>query len=260
MNKKYYSKLDQPTVLRHLFHPRTEDSFRQVSNTRDDIMIPLEKGVHVGASFHFISNNAPVMLFFHGNGEIVSDYDDFGILYNEIGINLFVVDYRGYGRSTGNPSVTSMMNDCLKIFDFVLGYMLDMKLTGTLSVMGRSLGSASAIELCATRASDFKCLIIESGFARISPLLQKLGINPQAIGFKEQQEFENIDKIKPFSKPCLVIHAEFDHIIPFSDGQALFDACGSKDKILLEIKGANHNDIFFKGMDQYMEHIKKICL
>ncbi|MCK4768028.1 MAG: alpha/beta hydrolase, partial [Desulfobacula sp.] len=148
----------------------------------------------------------------------------------------------------------------LRVFDFVLAYMSNMKLTGSLCVMGRSLGSASAIELCATRANDFKCLIIESGFAWAAPLLQKLGINPQIIGFKEEQGFENIDKIKTFSKPCLVIHAQFDHIIPFSDGQALFDACASSDKTLLEIKGANHNDIFMRGMGQYLEHIKKICL
>ncbi len=260
LNTKNFSVLDQPQVLRHLFHPRFEDSLRQTGNNRDDIMIQVDEGVQVGASFHFVKNDAPLILFFHGNGEIVSDYDDFGCLYNDMGINFFVVDYRGYGRSTGTASVTSMMTDCLRVFDFVLAYMSNMKLTGPLCVMGRSLGSASAIELCATRANDFKCLIIESGFAWAAPLLQKLGINPQIIGFKEEQGFENIDKIKTFSKPCLVIHAQFDHIIPFSDGQALFDACASSDKTLLEIKGANHNDIFMRGMGQYLEHIKKICL
>ena len=145
------------------------------------------------------------------------------------------------------------------IFDFVLAYMSDRELTGSLSVMGRSLGSASAIELCSTRADDFKCLIIESGFAWAAPLLGKLGIDPESIGFKEEQGFENIDKIKTFLKPCLVIHAQYDHIIPFSEGQALFEACSSNDKTLLEIKGANHNDIFLRGMTQYLEHIKKIC-
>ncbi|MCD4720169.1 MAG: lysophospholipase [Desulfobacula sp.] len=260
LNTKNFSVLDQPQVIRHLFHPRLEDGLRQAKNNRDDIMIPVDKGIQVGASFHFAKNDAPVILFFHGNGEIVSDYDDFGCLYNDIGINLFVVDYRGYGRSTGSPSVTSMMKDCLMVFDFVLDYMSKMKLTGPLCVMGRSLGSASAIELCNTRANDFKCLMIESGFAWAAPLLLKLGINPQTIGFKEEQGFENIDKIKTFSKPCLVIHAQFDHIIPFSDGQALFDACASNDKTLLEIKGANHNDIFMRGMGPYLEHIKRICL
>jgi len=122
------------------------------------------------------------------------------------------------------------------------------------------LGCASAIELCNTRADEFKCLIVESGFALAAPLLKKLGIDPGAIGFIEEQGFENIEKIKRFSNSLLVIHAQFDHIIPFSDGQALFDACASEDKTLLQIKGANHNDIFLKGMDQYLKYIKKICL
>jgi len=260
LSTKNFSVLDQPQVVRYLFHPRLEDGMRQIKNNRDDMMIPVDDGIQVGASFHLAKKDAPVILFFHGNGEIVSDYDDFGCLYNDIGINLFAVDYRGYGRSTGSPSVSSMMKDCVMIFDFVLAYMSNMKLTGPLCVMGRSLGSASAIELCAARADDFKCLMIESGFAWAAPLLLKLGINPQAIGFKEEQGFENVDKIRTFLKPCLVIHAQFDHIIPFSEGQALFDACGSKDKTLLEIKGANHNDIFLRGMGPYLEHIKKICL
>lgn len=258
MTSKNYSVLDQPAVTGYLFHPRVEPGYRPVSKNRDDIMIPVAEGVQVAASFHFADEGAPVILFFHGNGEIVSDYDDLGGLFNAKGLNFFVADYRGYGRSTGTPSVTSMMEDCHKIFDFIRTYMADKTLTGPLTVMGRSLGSASAIELCSTRAIDFHSLIIESGFAWAEPLLEKLGIDPQQIGFKEQQGFENIDKIKTFSNPCLIIHAQYDHIIPFSDGQALFDACASIDKTLLEVKGANHNDIFLKGMDPYLDHIKQI--
>lgn len=257
-HKDDYSFLDQPHVLKYLFHPRLEDSHREMKKTRDDVVIPVGGGVKLGASFHFIKNDAPVILFFHGNGEIVSDYDDFGFLFNEKDINFFVVDYRGYGRSGGRPSVSSMMQDCQKIFDFVLAYMSDKNLIGSLNVMGRSLGSAPAIELC-TRADEFDSLIIESGFAWISPLLQRLGVNPEILDFNGQKGFENIDKIKVFSKPCLVIHAQLDSVIPFSDGRALFDACPSTNKMLLEVKGASHNDIFLRGMGPYLEHVKKIC-
>jgi len=258
--QKNLSVLDQPLVSGHLFHPRREDGFRPIRNNRDDVVIPVDEGVHLGASFHFVNKDAPVILFFHGNGEIVPDYDDIGCLFNDRGLNFFIVDYRGYGRSTGTASVTSMIKDCHSVFDFVRTYMTHMGLTGSVCVMGRSLGSASAIELCSTRPDEFKCLIIESGFALVAPLLRKLGINPESIGFMEEQGFENIEKIKTFSKPLLLIHAQFDHIIPFSDGQALFDACVSEDKTLVQIKGANHNDIFLKGMDRYLEHITKICV
>ncbi len=258
-NSDDYSVLDQPRVLRYLFHPRFENSYRPAQANREDVMIRVDEGVEVSASFHFAHPGAPVLLFFHGNGEIVSDYDDLARFYNDIGINFFVVDYRGYGRSTGTPAVTSLLKDCHRVFDFVMDYMKKNSLTGPLCVMGRSLGSASAIELGTARSNEFHCLIIESGFARISPLLKNLGIDPDLIGFKQGQLIENVDKIKTFSNPCLVIHAEFDHIIPFSEGKALFDACGSSNKKILEIKDANHNDIFFQGMTSYLMHIKTIC-
>ena len=56
----------------------------------------------------------------------------------------------------------------------------------------------------------------------------------------------------------MIIHAEHDHIIPFSDGQALYDACPSADKTFLKIPGANHNDIFMRGLSEYMAAIEKL--
>ncbi len=258
-SEKKYLTLDQPVVLKHLFHPRFEDRYRPSKENRDDLMIPVEGDVNIGASFHFVDEGAPNLLFFHGNGEIVSDYDDLAGLFNDIGINFVVVDYRGYGKSTGAPTVTTMMKDCHIIFDFILDYIDKRSLRGRLSVMGRSLGSASALELASVRNDEFSTLIIESGFASAAALLRKLGLDPDSIGFNEEQGFENIDKIKSYSNPCLIIHAEYDHIIPFSDGQSLYDSCTSKDKTLLEIKGANHNDIFIRGMDTYLSHLKNIC-
>ena len=101
-------------------------------------------------------------------------------------------------------------------------------------------------------------LVIESGFAWAGPLLQLLGVNLAAVGFEETGGFGHTDKIKAFEKPTLIIHAEYDHIIPFSDGQALFDACPSPDKRFLKISGANHNDIFMRGVKNYLAAIKSL--
>ena len=118
--------------------------------------------------------------------------------------------------------------------------------------MGRSLGSASVLELAAAHGPKIDGLIIESGFAYAGPLLQLLGIDLKAIGFNEEKGFGNIDKIRKFTNPSLIIHAEYDHIIPFSDGQALYEACPSGDKIFLPIPDANHNDIFMHGAQEYL--------
>lgn len=256
--KQDYSILDHPRVLQYLFHPRSDFGGRAAEQTREDFMIPVDENIQVGASFHFVSKEAPVILFFHGNGEIVSDYDDLGMVFNQVGLNFLVVDYRGYGSSGGSPTVTSMIQDSHAIFDFVKAFISRKNLTGRLCVMGRSLGSASALELAEKREKGFDCLVVESGFALIKPLLETLGVFLEDI-MTLPQGLENVDKIKKFSKPCLVIHAQYDHIIPFADGQALYDACSSENKQLLQIKGANHNDIFLRGMDLYLENLKNIC-
>ena len=261
-----YSILDRPEVLQFLFHPRPELSpyaFQATDSAslnpdEKDILIPVEEEVVIGARFHMAEKSDANILFFHGNGEIVADYDELGPIFNQMGANFLAVDYRGYGRSTGIPTVTAMMGDCHLIFDFVQNWLRQNNFTGPIILMGRSLGSASVLELAAACADSTGGLIVESGFAYAAPLLRLLGIDLEALGFKEENGFGNIDKIKIFNKPTLIIHAEFDHIIPFSDGQALYDASPSTDKAFLKIPGANHNDIFMRGPQEYLAAVKNI--
>ena len=152
-----------------------------------------------------------------------------------------------------------MMQDCHIIFDFVQTWLEQKRFTGPLILMGRSLGSASVLELAAARKDLTDGLVVESGFAFAAPLLQLLGIDPAALGFKEEEGFRNIDKIQKFTKPTLIIHAEYDHIIPFSDGEALYHACASPDKVFLKIPGANHNDIFMRGLQEYLAAVKQLA-
>lgn len=252
-SKTDYTKLDRPEILMYLFHPRP-DWGPQRDN---DIVIPIESKVDIGARFHLTGHTAPAILFFHGNGEIASDYDELGPVYNRLGIHFLAVDYRGYGRSTGSPSVTSMMRDCHQIFHFSRNWLKENGYQGRFFLMGRSLGSASVIELASSYPEMVDGLIVESGFAYTVPLLNLLGIDTRSIGFTESDGLDNLAKIRKFSKPLLIIHAEKDHIIPFSDGQALYDACRSSRKTILKIPQANHNDIFAHGFEQYMQAVEQ---
>jgi alpha-beta hydrolase superfamily lysophospholipase len=254
-----YSTLDCPQVLTRLFHPRPEWATVESATLAPELLIPVAKDVALGARVHATGKAAPTILFFHGNGEIVADYDDLGPVYNRMGINFLPVDYRGYGRSSGQPSVTAMMQDCHVIFSFVKQWLEENGYSGPLIVMGRSLGSASALELAATYPNQIGGLIVESGFAYAGPLLQLLGIDVVALGFKEETGFRNVDKIRIFDRPVLIIHAEHDHIIPFTDGQALYDACRSSDKTLVKIPEANHNNILARGLTPYMAAVKALA-
>jgi pimeloyl-ACP methyl ester carboxylesterase len=254
-----YSILDVPEVLAPLFHPRPEFRLSGKPAAGQDILIPVAPDAAVGARWHAADPAAPALLFFHGNGEIVADYDELAPFYLSQGVNFLPVDYRGYGRSTGSPTVSAMMADCHEIFAFVRKWLPEQGYTGPLLLMGRSLGSASVLELAASYPEAVAGLIVESGFALAGPLLELLGVDLNAIGFQETAGFRNVDKIASYPGPTLIIHAEYDHIIPFSDGQALYDASPARDKTLLRIPNANHNDILLQGFAEYMAAIKALA-
>ena len=253
------SLLDRPEVLACLFYPRSGFPQDSPANTRD-LAIPVAKGVVVGARCHLADPEAANILFFHGNGEIVQDYDDIGALYVERGINFLAVDYRGYGRSTGQPTASTMLADSHVILGFVTDWLNQQGHTGSLIVMGRSLGSAPALELACRHSDRIAGLILESAFAHTGPLLRRVGVDLAALpGFDENRGFRQLDKIRAFGKPTLVIHAERDHLIPFADGQALYDASPAPDKHLLKIPRADHNTLFAVGLRSYLDSVESFA-
>ncbi len=252
-----YSILDKPEILPFLFHPRPELGFS--SSGVEELTIPAGEGSSIGGRYHHADTKAPTILFFHGNGEIAADYDDLAPFFTNAGINFLPVDYRGYGRSTGEPSVTAMMTDCYNIYRFVRDFMAKKNNPAPLILMGRSLGSAPALELASRYPDDIAALIIESGFAHLLPLIQLLGINPAVHGITTDP-VANLEKIKFYHGPTLIIHAEFDHIIPFSDGEALFHASPDSNKKMLKIPEANHNTIFAFGLDAYIKSVKSLII
>jgi pimeloyl-ACP methyl ester carboxylesterase len=254
-----YAALDVPEVLSVLFHPRPELRLGNEAAVGRDLMIPVADDAALGARFHPEKPDSPTLLFFHGNGEIVADYDELAHLYLNQGVNFLPVDYRGYGRSTGSPTVRALLTDSHKIFAFARQWLEEQGYTGPLLVMGRSLGSAPALELAANYPEAVAGLIVESGYALAGPLLQLLGVDLHAIGFEEKSCFRKVEKIKAYPGPTLIIHAEYDQVVPFTDGAALFEASGSGDKKLLKIPNANHNDILMQGLTAYMAAIKAMA-
>lgn len=253
-----YSKFDRPEILQFLFHPRSELGTLSAKKGFREVLIPVENDVTIGARLYLVDNNSPTILFFHGNGEIVEDYDEIGLLFNRLSINFFAVDYRGYGISNGMPTVTGMMKDCRIIFRRVKEILAEINHSGYLVVMGRSLGSASALEIAVNYKDEMDGLIIESGFAYTIPLLKLLGVDTDTLGISEKDGLKNYDKIRDFDKSTLIIHAQFDQIIPLAEGQVLFENCPAEDKEMLMIPEANHNNIFAVGMQEYLKSIQQL--
>jgi fermentation-respiration switch protein FrsA (DUF1100 family) len=128
-------------------------------------------------------------------------------------------------------------------------------------IMGRSLGSAAALEVvdAAGPENPPAGLIIESGFAYTFALIERIGFVQLADAFESRDGFGNLEKIARCRLPTLIIHGERDWIIPFSDGEALFEASAAAKKTLLPIPGAGHNDLMMVGQKAYFEAIAQHC-
>ena len=245
-----FSLLDRPDILGMMFYPRPDRS--PAPPGTDELMIDVAPGVQVHARCYPASVDLPVVLFFHGNGEVVGDYDGIAPLYHQFGLNLCVADYRGYGHSSGRPSFSSMMADAHRVkaacFD-----MLDRAGYGRgRYLMGRSLGALSAVELAATDAEGFRGLILESGAAGVSGWgrFMRPGDDPAAWqGLHDAQ----IARMAAVTLPLLTIHGAEDELIPAQRAIDVQAAVGSTDKQLLIVPHAGHNDLLYVGLGAYFE-------
>lgn len=248
-----YSKIDLPEINNVIFYPRRDLVCTLANQFVKSIMIPVGDGEVISTVWSEKENMQGSILFFHGNGEIASDYLDIAHIFLQMGIRFICADYRGYGHSSGIPTITSMIEDAHDIFKYVHNRLLDNN--EPLIVMGRSLGSAPALELAATYSDKIDGLIIESGFAETLPLLRTLGVDPTYLQINERDGFANSDKISNIFQPLLIIHAEADFLIPIEQAEKLFATAGSLHKKILRIPAAGHNDIFFMGMEDYLKSV-----
>lgn len=260
MTERVYEVLDRPEVLSVLFYPRRDVGVPRLAAGMHAVRLPVATNLFVGGKIYVAKETSPVVLYFHGNGEIASDYDTIAPFYTRLGITLFVLDYRGYGASDGTPTATALIEDAWTSYQGARAVLADKGITPQrIFVMGRSLGSAAALEIVDRAKDGIAGLIIESGFAYTFPLIERIGFLQIADAYEQKDGFGNIDKIARISLPTLIIHGERDWIIPVSDGEALFETSPAKTKTLLRIPGAGHNDLMMVGRKAYFDAIAAFC-
>ncbi|MBF0436861.1 MAG: alpha/beta hydrolase [Magnetococcales bacterium] len=249
------SLIDHPQVCHILFHPRGEEGYAPSSDAIE-LRFTVERNVSLGGRLYPASAApGPLLLYWHGNGEIAADYDDISQLYTRMGIHFLVVDFRGYGISNGEPSGTALLHDAVAVVE-QLPAAVTPHLPGVtnLFVMGRSMGSAAAIEIAYRRPEKIQGFILESAFAHTIALIERLsGLSLQ--GTSESMGFKSLEKMRSIQTPVLLIHGQSDDLIPVSDSQDLFDTSPSSTKRLVKIPHAGHNDLMLQGMDVYFRAI-----
>lgn len=254
--EKNVELMDRPEVLDRLFFPRRESDLTSLPDAVT-VRIEVDEDIAIGCRLYPAGPDCPNILYFHGNGETVPDYDYEAHLYRKRGLNLFVADYRGYGFSDGEPTCSSMVKDAHPIFRGFKDLLAEQAFTGPLFIMGRSLGSAPAIEVAYHYQAELRGLIVESGFASGRNQFRRLGVSDlfadDAVGFG------NDLKIQEVKIPTLIIHGEYDMIIPASEGHALLKLSSASKKSSLFVADAGHNDLMVEALDDYMSAVQQFC-
>ncbi len=249
-----FSLLDSPEVLSFVFYPRKDPSYSRAGTIH---FIEVVEGVGIGCRFYRAGRDCPSMLYFHGNGETAGDYDDVAPLFNRMGINFFVADYRGYGLSGGRPTVTNLLSDAHPVFR---GFQEVIRREGFREdyfLMGRSLGSVPAVELAFHYQDEIKGLIVESGGADLfARLLHLAGIDIADETRRRLEEASSREKIRHVHIPTLIIHAEYDMLIPLQEGRALYDASAAADKDIFIVLDADHNNLWEVGGREYYDAVE----
>ncbi len=249
-----YSLIDQPILLQFIFYPRKD--LTPCPKNGFDLSVEVQGGASIGCRFYMGHREWPWILFFHGNGEVVSDYNEISPFYHQREINLVVADYRSYGASTGAPTLTHLAQDAHAIYKQVREELSRRNLPRDLWVMGRSLGSISALELAYHYQQEMKGLIVESGFPSVVRIMFHLGVPALGMGL-EKIDQEWIERIKKIFLPALIIHGELDSLVPLQNAKDIYQYLGTKDKKLLVIPSATHNDIMLVGFKDYFKAIQE---
>jgi len=247
-------KPDDSIISRILFHPREEAPGYVPEGIRT---VTASGSAEIGGYLHLHPTSDALLLFFHGNGEIAAEYDDISSYFTGCGSSFWSVDYRGYGKSSDLPAFSLMFDDAEALLcDIPRVAQTVGKTFSRILVMGRSLGSASALFLASRHAEKLGGLILDSPYADGLKLIYRLsGI---ALDRQDLPDFvDNIDLMRAADLPTLIIHGTIDQIIPISDARALYSACQNPVRRLIEIDCAGHNDLMFRGGDRYWSSVRE---
>jgi pimeloyl-ACP methyl ester carboxylesterase len=240
--------LDHPTLSARLYFPY---------RTPLDGAFRVDVGdAELACSLHAPHPEAPLLCHFHGNGETVADYPAAMIeALASLGVNVFLAEYRGYGASSGTPSLGTMLED-------VAPTLAALPVPPErLILFGRSIGS-----LCAIRGvrlhPEVAGLVIESGVAdplervlmRATPA--ELGTTMPALEQAIREELDHQAIMRAYHGPLLVMHTRFDGLIDVEHAQRLHEWAGGP-KRLRVFEDGDHSSILFANAGDYLDELRR---
>jgi uncharacterized protein len=220
----------------------------------EEVLLKTSNGANICGWFVPSRNSNKVVLFLHGNGGNVSNRLTLIDYFNrKIGVSVFIIDYRGYGKSDGKITEAGTYLDARAAWDYLT---VTKKIEPeNIVVYGRSLGGSIAAHLAGEVGANL--LIMDSAFTSIKDIAaETYPYLPVRRFFK--YEYPTIRFIKSVKCPVLIIHSSGDERIPFSHGLKLYDDA-NQPKEFLKLDGTHGNN-YVKSKDVYIEGIKSFIL
>jgi fermentation-respiration switch protein FrsA (DUF1100 family) len=225
----------------------------------EDCQIPTSDGLKLHGWYCSPSQTAPgahcgevriTLLWFHGNAGNLSYRYDMILRLVRIPVDVFILDYRGYGKSDGHPSESGLYLDGMAAWEYLV-HRRGIS-PSRIVLFGKSLGSAVAVDL-ATRVQAAG-LIVQSGFTSIPDMAA--GILPIVPRILIRTQMDSLSKISRIASPKLFIHSPADEVVPYRLGKRLYEAA-REPKQFFEIANAPHNETYLVGGEAYLRRLRE---
>lgn len=237
-----------------VFFPDKEMVFTPKGISLDYEDVFFETSDHVVLHGWLIPHDDPraTLLFFHGNAGNISHRMSKISLFHRLGLNVFIVNYRGYGKSSGQPTEQGLYKDAVAAFDYLLGRS-DIDPHGII-VYGESLGGVIAIDLATKR--QVSGLIVDSSFSSATDMAKT--IYPFVPSFLLSIKMDSLSKVGLLDMPKIFFHSPEDDIVPFALGSKLF-VSAREPKEFVHLRG-DHNtgyetsgEIMFQTIRRFLD-------
>jgi fermentation-respiration switch protein FrsA (DUF1100 family) len=219
----------------------------------EEVRFQARDGTRLHGWFLPAEKSRGVLLWFHGNaGNVAYRLDLLRAMRGRLPVSVFIIDYRGYGRSEGSPSEEGIYLDARAAYDHLAS--VRHVPPERIVLFGKSLGGAPAIRL----ATQVPCagLILQSTFTSAPAMARRMIPFLPYLSWTVRTRFPNLDSIPSVTVPKLFIHSRDDEMIPFEMGQELFDAA-PEPKESYWFSGAGHNDFFEVEGERYLRRMEE---
>jgi len=191
-----------------------------------------------------------LLIFFHGNAGNISHRLDSIAVFHRLGLDVLIVDYRGYGQSSGSPGEAGIQRDAEAVWRYATES-LDYAATST-ALIGRSMGGSVAAWLASR--TEPAALILESAFTSVPDMAAELyPVFPTRL--LARLRLDTLDYLRTVHCPVLIVHSRNDELIPFHHGQSLYEAA-PEPRYLLETRG-DHNHGFLQSGALYTDGLRR---